>query len=74
MKAARRQKGGEQMDHLDYLEEMGVTASEWEKTTNAVAQELVAVLRKKGCTYHNAKAALSTASSMLEKAMLKAKV
>lgn len=62
------------MNHLDYLEEMGMTASEWEKTTNAVAQELVSVLRKKGCTYYDAKAALSTASSMLEKAMLKAKI
>ena len=62
------------MDHLDYLEEAGMTASEWEKTTNAVAQELVAVLQKKGYTYYEAKAALSTASSMLEKAMLKTKV
>ena len=62
------------MNHLDYLEEMGMNASEWEKTTNAVAQELVGVLREKGCTYHDAKAALSTASSMLEKAMLKAKI
>ena len=39
------------MNHLDYLEEMGMNASEWEKTTNAVAQELVSVLREKGCTY-----------------------
>lgn len=62
------------MNHLDYLEEMGMNASEWEKTTNAVVQELVSVLRKKGCTYHDAKAALNAASSMLEKAMLKAKI
>ena len=40
------------MNHLDYLEEMGMNASEWEKTTNAVAQELVSVLREKGCTYY----------------------
>lgn len=62
------------MNHLDYLEEMGMNASEWEKTTNAVAQELVSVLREKGCTYYDAKAALGTASSMLENAMLKAKI
>lgn len=62
------------MNHLDYLEEMGMTASEWEETKNAVAQELMGVLREKGCTYYDAKAALGTASSMLEKAMLKAKI
>lgn len=26
-------------NHLDYLEETGMTASEWEKATNAAAQE-----------------------------------
>ena len=51
-----------------------MTVSEYEKTTNAVAQELVAVLQKKGCTYYDAKAALSAASQMLEKAMLKVKI
>lgn len=33
-------------NHLDYLEETGMTASEWEKATNAAAQDLVDVLRK----------------------------
>ena len=62
------------MKHLDYLEEMGMTASGWKKSTDTVARDLVDVLRKKGCTYHDAKAALSIAASMLEKAMLKAKI
>ena len=56
------------------MEEMGMTASGWKKSTDTVARELVDVLRKKGCTYHDAKAALSKAASMLEKAMLKAKI
>ena len=60
-------------NHLDYLEETGMTASEWEKATNA-AQDLVDVLRKRGCTYHDAKAALSKADTILERAILKAKV
>lgn len=62
------------MGHLDYLEEMGMTASEWGKFTNDVAQELVAILQERGCTYHDGKAALSKASSILEQAMLKVKV
>ena len=62
------------MIHLDYLEEMGTTSSEWEKFTNYTAQELVDVLRQKGCTYHDAKAALIKAGSILEQAALKAKV
>lgn len=62
------------MDHLDYLKEMGMTASEWEKLANDIAQELVDILRKRGCTYHDAKAALSKANSFLERTMLKAKV
>ena len=62
------------MTHLDYLEKAGMTASEWEKATNAVAEELVGILRKKGCTYHDAKAALSKAGSILEQASLKARV
>lgn len=62
------------MDHLIYLEEMGMDFREWSESQNAVAKELVDVLCEKGCTYYDAKAALSTAISMLEKAMLKAKV
>ena len=62
------------MTHLDYLEEMGVTPGEWEKSTNEVAEELVNILRKRGCTYHAGKVALSKASSILEWTMLKAKV
>ena len=61
-------------NHLDYLEETGMTASEWEKATNAAAQDLVDVLRKRGCTYHDAKAALSKTDTILERAILKAKV
>ena len=53
---------------------MGTTSSEWEKFTNDTAQELVDVLRQKGCTYHDAKAALIKAGSILEQAALKAKV
>lgn len=62
------------MSHLDYLEEAGMSASEWEKSTNTAARELVAILRKKGCTYHDAKAALNKAHSILEQAMLKTKI
>ena len=49
-------------------------ASEWEEAANNVAQKLVGVLRETGCTYYDAKAALSKAESILEQAMLKAKV
>ena len=62
------------IDHMRYLEEMGMTASEWGKFTNDVAQELVAILQEMGCTYHDGKSALCKASSILERTMLKAKV
>ena len=62
------------MNHLDYLEDPIMSASEWEKFTSVTAQELVDVLRKKGGTYYDAKAALSTAFSILEKAMLRSKI
>lgn len=62
------------MNHLDYLQEIGTTSGEWEKFTSGVAQELIDVLRKKGCTCHDAKAALSKANSILEWTSLKAKV
>lgn len=61
-------------NHLNYIEEVRMTVSEWEKTTNAAAQELVDILRKRGCTYHDAKAALSKAGTILERTILKAKV
>jgi len=62
------------VNHFDYLEETGTTASKWEKFVNIVAEELVDVLSKSGCTYYDAKLALNKANSILECSMLKAKV
>ena len=61
------------VNHFDYLKKTGMMASEWEEAANNVAQKLVGVLRETGCTYYDAKAALSKAESILEQAMLKAK-
>lgn len=41
------------MNHLDYLEGMGMTVSEWEKSTNNLAQELVDVLRNYNHTHRS---------------------
>lgn len=62
------------MNHLKYLEEMGMAASEWEKFVNDVAQELIVILRKRECTYYDGKAAIRKANSILEQATLMAKV
>ena len=62
------------VNHFDYLKKTGMMASEWEEAANNVVQKLVGVLRETGCTYYDAKAALSKAESILEQAMLKAKV
>ena len=62
------------VNHFDYLKKTGMMASEWEEAANNVAQKLVGVLRETGCTSYDAKAALSKAESILEQAMLKAKV
>ena len=62
------------MLNWDELGEPGMTAKEKEAFRTDVAKELVAALRDKSCTYRDAKAALSIASSMLEKAMLRTKI
>ena len=69
-------RGGEKklMDHLNYLEAIGITVSEWERLTNAIAQDLVDILRQKECSYYDAKMAISKANSFLEQAMLKTKI
>lgn len=62
------------MTHLDYLEKAKMTTTSWEKSINSIAQALADVLHAEGCSYYDAKAALNKAGSILEEAMLRAKV
>ena len=62
------------MEHLRYLEENRIPVSEWEKATTTAAQELVEILRKRGCPFYDAKAALAKAEQILEEALERTKV